>query len=462
MLTCILHLALFLFFLIAPQGAMADSGGLARKLREVVSTRFNDSSAISVLRATDGKPIFERQASMPLKPASVVKVVTTFAALTQLGPDYQFQTAIYGDLQSGNVNKLYIKGSGDPSFTIESAFILARKLKLIGVRKIEQVITDGTLFAYETERYGARAYEAGASALSFNYNSLTFKICPRLPGENALISVDPWELGVGIKGSIKTVKGLGSFTINETKGGYTAKGTIGRKAECVSVYRSISNPGQYFGKVFTALIKAAGITVKQEPAPGVVPADMPILTTFDSKPLRNIVQDLNHFSNNFIADQLLYRIGATGNHVTMAEQSAPLSRERGIHRLNQIVNALGVKDRETRFMDASGLSHANRLSARAVTTVLLEVQRNFLIRAAFQNSLSVGGKSGTLKKRKFDNGVSILGKTGTLDGVSSLAGFVTDLSGVEYVFAIIQNEVASVERAHSNEEFIVNSIGTWK
>ena len=129
--------------------------------------------------------------------------------------------------------------------------------------------------------------------------------------------------------------------------------------------------------------------------------------------------------------------------------------------MNAYLAKLGFSANEYNVVDGSGLSHENRLSARVITALLLKVHRQRILQPEFEKSLSVMGQSGTLKKRKPPvSGLRLRGKTGTLDGVSSLAGYLFDVSGNKLAFAIIQNRTASRERALSLEDRLVKEFYT--
>src|SRR5262249_38255880 len=62
------------------------------------------------------------EAAKPMNPASAMKLVTTFAALELLGPDYRWTTQAFldGPLDHGVLHgNLVLKGHGDPKITIE-------------------------------------------------------------------------------------------------------------------------------------------------------------------------------------------------------------------------------------------------------------------------------------------------------------------------------------------------------
>lgn len=90
----------------------------------------------------DGREIASNRADRPFNPASVVKVATSWWALDRLGPDYRFSTdfGFLGrfDPDSGRIRgDLVVAGGGDPDFHHENAFLVARELNRIGVRRVD-------------------------------------------------------------------------------------------------------------------------------------------------------------------------------------------------------------------------------------------------------------------------------------------------------------------------------------
>ena len=78
------------------------------------------------------EPVIAHRADQPLNPASVMKLVTTYAGLELLGPAHQWSTDIYADGALQNdvlTGTLYLKGGGDPKFTIEHFWLLLRALR---------------------------------------------------------------------------------------------------------------------------------------------------------------------------------------------------------------------------------------------------------------------------------------------------------------------------------------------
>ena len=87
--------------------------------------------AVSVLVVdADGKsaPRLSHRAGVPVNPASVAKLATTFAALELLGPAFTWTTPVYveGSVRDGTLHgNLYIKGQGDPKLVRRAAVAAA-------------------------------------------------------------------------------------------------------------------------------------------------------------------------------------------------------------------------------------------------------------------------------------------------------------------------------------------------
>jgi D-alanyl-D-alanine carboxypeptidase/D-alanyl-D-alanine-endopeptidase (penicillin-binding protein 4) len=93
--------------------------------------------------------------------------------------------------------------------------------------------------------------------------------------------------------------------------------------------------------------------------------------------------------------------------------------------------------------DGSGLSRQNLLTPAAIVQLLRYLHRNAPapVRAAFYDSLPVGGEDGTLRNRfKGTAGAgNVRAKTGTLTGAAALSGYVTTRAGEPLVFSILMN-----------------------
>lgn len=407
-----------------------------------------------VVRTIDGQEIFSANPDALLNPASLQKLVVTGAALAKLGGEHRFYTELLADGPGPKIGTLYVRAGGDPDFKIEDAWRLARELGLKGVKKIGRLIVDESFADGSKEREGQRAYETGASPLAFNFNSAAFLVCPGpAVGSPAMVKTDPPEYSPEILGSIKTVgSGPGVFSINEDMSSFSEKyrvgGTMGLKRGCETFYRSVKDPLKYLGRTFLGLLKSAGIAAPESFAVGVAPSTAVSLGRHESKPLALILRDMNHFSSNFIAEELVYSLA----------DDEPRTRGRGLEQVAHFAAELGAKD--FKVDDASGLSRSNFASARMFADLIQNMTRDPALSEEFISSLSVGGRSGTLKKRDlYSSNWTFRGKTGSLNGVSSVAGLAASGSN-RAIVVIIFNRVSSLAEALKLQESIIKAVGS--
>lgn len=156
---------IFLFLLAGAASALAaPTGDIALdRYREALSERRLDLGRQGVIFETlDGEPLLYYNVDCGFNPASVVKLVTSDAALSALGPDYRFATGFFTngglDVENGTlVGDLVVLGSGDPSFTTEQAFLVARELRARGIRHVTgNLVVKGPLYCnFSTNREAA-------------------------------------------------------------------------------------------------------------------------------------------------------------------------------------------------------------------------------------------------------------------------------------------------------------------
>jgi D-alanyl-D-alanine carboxypeptidase/D-alanyl-D-alanine-endopeptidase (penicillin-binding protein 4) len=135
-----------------------------------------------------------------------------------------------------------------------------------------------------------------------------------------------------------------------------------------------------------------------------------------SEPLSDILVYANRYSDNFVAEMLLKRIGAT---VSEAGTTAA-----GAEAVMETMRAAGVPMDGVAIVDGSGLSSLDRLTTAALVGVLEASLSDPAIRETFLASLAVAGRSGTLRERLYPLQDRLLGKTGTTDLSCSLSGVI--------------------------------------
>ena len=146
-------------------------------------------------------PRLAHRAQVPVNPASVMKLVTTYAALEQLGPAYVWNTPVYlqGTVQDGSLRgNVYIQGQGDPKLVMERLWLLMRRLQGQGIQVIVgDIVLDRTAFdlpEQDPARFDGeplRPYNAAPDALLLNFKSSVMTFVPDAAAGLARIQYDP-------------------------------------------------------------------------------------------------------------------------------------------------------------------------------------------------------------------------------------------------------------------------------
>ena len=202
----------------------------------------------------------------------------------------------------------------------------------------------------------------------------------------------------------------------------------------VRFYKNIVNPALYAGHMLKTFMTQRGFKISGIVSEGPVPENAKQILEFESQPLWQIIWGMNKFSNNFVADQTMKRLGAE-------VWGTPGTMEKGISALENVLEDIGIPKNLYKIVDGSGLTRETHVTARQVAKVLQMAYKDFSTEPEFIASLGIGGEDGTMKRRTLGVNESVIrAKTGSLDGVSSLAGYVTSADNELLVFAILLND----------------------
>jgi serine-type D-Ala-D-Ala carboxypeptidase/endopeptidase (penicillin-binding protein 4) len=204
------------------------------------------------------------------------------------------------------------------------------------------------------------------------------------------------------------------------------------------------DPAGAAAALFVRVLERNGIRVRGRSAWGTAPASAPLLATTRSQPLAAILQFMDRNSDNFTAEMLLKTLG----HGTTAGGAAVVV---------QTLRRAHVPLRGVRIADGSGLSPRDRLTARAIASILEVAWKDSHIRPMLVDALSVAGTNGTLAHRLRGRPTQgwIHAKTGTTDIASALSGY----AGNRYVFAIVQDgHPISTWWAHSAQDSFATAL----
>jgi D-alanyl-D-alanine carboxypeptidase/D-alanyl-D-alanine-endopeptidase (penicillin-binding protein 4) len=430
---------------------------------------------IVVARIPDGKVLYERNEDHLFQPASNMKLFTTAAALTKLGPDYVFRTTVESDSQpdaQGRVGNLILVGRGDPNIsgrvlpyqydskpTSPADAVLrqlADQVMARGVREVTgDIVADDRYFIYEPFGHDWSAedlqwgFGAPVTALAFNDNSLTVHFQPGAKqGDPASVFLDPvadyYRLdnrletsAPGTEQEIFVERLPGSMTLD-------VWGEIPAGAPEDTDTVAIADPPRLAAELFKQALEAYGVAVSGQVKvletsriqaanmvdPFASPGPRVVLAEHKSVPLREEIQVINKVSQNLHAEMLLRTLGrAAGNYGSLTV---------GLQVLNEFAAEIGIDPQATFFADGSGLSREALVTPRAIVKLLVYMA-NSPNAGAYLDSLSIAGVDGTLAKRFRDSSVigKIHAKSGTIEHVNTLSGYLELPSGRRLAFSML-------------------------
>ncbi len=321
-------------------------------------------------------------------PASTLKIATSLAALSILGPSYRFETEFY----LTETDDLFIKGSGDPFLTSEEVRLILFELKEKGVQRINNIFLDDTAFQLDTRTNGSRQslnpYDALNSALATNFNTI--------------------HIAVDQDGSIRSAEPqTPTLPIMRKLGAHLSPGT-----HRINITRDTKNILSHTGELFRAIQHKLDIPGNGAIASKNITENLfPFHVHVSSKNILDIIPSLLLYSNNYIANQLFLACG-------VKEYGYPATWEKGRLAIETYLKSLGLKDSEFYVVEGSGLSSENKITPEAMIT-LLDLFKPY----------------SHMMARSHGN----LIKSGTLTGVYSYAGYIVE-EKQKHSFVIILNQ----------------------
>jgi len=418
------------------------------------------------VQAVEAKsPILSLNAEQAMNPASVMKIVTTNAALDLLTPAYRWKTEIYRDGKLANwvlQGNLVIKGYGDPSFKAQEFWHLLISLRQAGVKKISgDLIIDKSYFAANASGAGSfdsekwRAYNAQPSAFLVNGRNTSFKFTA---GDDAISITQEFELPeVLIVNKMKRVQGAcGDWRSRmaydvqpgEDKAVVTFSGSYATECGERFLELSLFDDEKYAFFSFRKLWRELGgefngaLKLQETPA-----AAVKVLEQY-SEPLGSIVRDINKWSNNVMARQLLLTIAAE-------KGGTPADEAKGAAAIQAWLAANKLIFSELVIENGSGLSRVEKISAEHLGQLLVHAYTSPVM-PEMMASLPILSLDGTIKQRLKDsqsNGRAHL-KTGSINGVSAIAGYVLDANGHRHVLVMMVNHANAAASKSAQDALI--------
>ncbi|MBT7952425.1 MAG: D-alanyl-D-alanine carboxypeptidase/D-alanyl-D-alanine-endopeptidase [Gammaproteobacteria bacterium] len=429
----------------------------------------NYSILVQEVGSTD--PLLSINADKPLNPASAIKIITTLAALEELGPAYIWPTEIYtlGKVKNGTLHgDLLIKGYGDPYMVTENFWKLLQEIQRQGISQIKgDLIIDDSYFAVantdpgEFDNKPDRAYNVLPNALLVNFKAAYFHFYPADNGKSVVVKSDPELPNLRIQNNLKLSNArCGGFqrgiAINilqgQKKDRVSFDGRYSRHCGHYVMSRTVLTQHTYTFGVFLSLWQQLGGSISGTVRKGLAPIDRKPVISWQSRPLGELIRLVNKFSNNVMTRQLLLTLAAQSKNI-------PATVENGRIFINDYLQGHGIDTASLNLVNGAGLSRDVRVSAHLMADTLLHAD-SIPFMPEFVSSLSIMGMDGTAKnrlRRRIKSGHAHI-KTGTIDHVSAIAGFVDAISGKRFVIVGMLNH----QDAHRGPgEELMNALVEW-
>nr|WP_255429195.1 D-alanyl-D-alanine carboxypeptidase/D-alanyl-D-alanine-endopeptidase [Ramlibacter albus] len=391
-----------------------------------------------------GKARVAHRIDNPVNPASVAKLVTTYAALELLGPAYTWSTPVYaeGPIRDGVLQgNLYIRGLGDPKLVAERLWLLMRRVQGLGIKRVSgDIVLDRS--AFETAPVDAaafdgeplRPYNAAPDALLVNYKSVVITFTPA--DGQARVHVEPPLAGVTWPANVPLAAG----DCGDWRTGLRADYTDPLRPRFAGSYPAacgervwpiaFADPAAFAVRAVAGMWQSLGGTVGGQVREGRVPAGLRPVFDVRSPPLAEAVRDINKYSNNVMAQQLFLTLSLQARGAGTFEGSRDVLRSWWRDRIGGDPPVVE---------NGSGLSRTDRVTARQLAQLLALAWKSPLM-PELVASLPVTGLDGTLR-RSTAAGLAHL-KSGSLRDVAGIAGYVHGASGRRYVLVAIANHSA--------------------
>ncbi|WP_246013176.1 D-alanyl-D-alanine carboxypeptidase/D-alanyl-D-alanine endopeptidase [Pigmentiphaga humi] len=418
------------------------------------ATGLPESALSLVVERMDGTRLLAVNAGQPRNPASVMKLVTTFAALDSLGPAYVWRTQLLVDPGTtigadGTLSgPLYLRASGDPQFRLEDLWQLLRELRVRGVRRIPELVVDRSVFGPVAIDPGAfdgdpsRPYNASPDAWMVGFGAVRLLFTPDPRTRQWHVSLDPQLPGVKVEGGVKwsdqACPGAPSVQTEPflTSSGVSLRlsGTVAGGCGEFSLYRLALSQPRHAEAVFRVLWQEMGGSMQGRVREGRVPGDAVLFAVHDSAPMAEVVRQINKLSNNVMARLLLLALGA-------GYEPGPATVASGGRAVDDILAARGLRFPELMLDNGSGLSRNGRISADSLARLLGAAWRSPVM-PEFVSSLAISGVDGTVRRRLRNSeaaGMAHL-KSGSLRDVRALAGYALGASGQRYTVVSLVND----------------------
>lgn len=457
---------------------------LRRQIYEVLKN-FKDEKTnygIAIYSLDKKEYYFKHNIEAYFIPASLTKLVTTFAALNKLGKDYKIKTFIYidGEVKNGSLEgNLYIYGTGDGLFSVSDLDEIVENVKKFGIERINgNIFADPSFFDSQTDRFiysgdfDVVQKTQPITSIAIQKNVLKVIVTAgTIYGRSVNVQVIPSSDAIKVYNSAKVSRSLGRNHQQDeldydgfgggnlitqrrppqTRDDYSSKAfkvttevdkngnqvvwvTGNLSSGTTRTYEFfINNPPLVVAGALKKRLESAGIFVKGNFGIGQVPFERSQVIYILTRNLTDVLREMNKESDNYLAETVFKIIGAVDKKMTSNSKEA-------VRYIFSLFDSLKVPCADCKMYDGSGLSRRNRFSPESILKILILTKQNPAFQF-FDTLLSVSGFDGTLKVRMVGTTAQgkVFAKTGTHSNASGLAGFVRTRDNERIAFVFMYN-----------------------
>ncbi len=430
---------------------------------------------IKIVSVTNNDVLYEHDSKKLFHPASNTKLLTTVAALKTLGPHFSFHTRFYADT---SINKngtlegsLYLKGSGNPDFTIEQLDTLINSLARQGLKHVKGSLV-GDVSYFDSKDWGTGwmwdddpfDFAMHITPLSINNNCVKIFVKPGEEEKKPLrVAVSPWTSYVTIQNEGITGPDSSAQTLDVTRSIrpeeniIKIQGSLPLQSAIQHYDLNIWKPELFTLDIARQLFEQKGIIIDSMSKLGVINPGCHILADH-SWGIDTVLINMNQMSDNLSAENILKT--AAAEHDT-----CPGSTFNGLKIEKNILASMSIDTSQYMIVDGSGISSYNLISPDALVTILYGMAKEKELFPLFKKSLPIGGLSGTLQSRMKKSAAErkIFAKTGTITGASALSGYAETVNGELLAFSIMmENYVSTAHPFRSLQDSIAAAMTKFR
>jgi D-alanyl-D-alanine carboxypeptidase/D-alanyl-D-alanine-endopeptidase (penicillin-binding protein 4) len=383
-------------------------------------------------------PLIEFNTKTPRNPASTMKLLTTYAALKILKPNYTWKTEAWarGNITDGILHgDLILKGYGDPFLVHQNYWKFIQGIRDKGLYKITgKIIIDNSYFDIPDTDSGKfdnrpyRTYNAIPSALMYNFQASRFFFRADTEKKRVDVIPYPWLPEFSYINNVKYInkrcKRSHYFPkFSKTNNELRITGSYSPQCGQQYIMRVLSKPSQHAFNGFRDFWQSLGGKMSGEMSIGSVQKGDTKFHTYYSDSLGNQIRVINKWSNNVMTRQLLLTLGAK-------KFGEPGTLEKGRRAILETLTNNGIDNKGIIIDNGSGLSRSARITASQHAQLLERAWRDEFM-PEFMSSLSLSGLDGTLVNRFRDDDMRgrYHMKTGTLRNSKAIAGYMLNRKG---------------------------------